>query len=493
MSNARKATLLQLVFLIYGVCAAGPYGLEEMVSESGPGMTLLLLLVMPLLWGIPIALATAELATMLPVEGGYYRWSKLAFGDFWAFQCGWWAWSANIVNGALYAVLFTDYAQAWDPDLRVLAPLVEPLHRALSAVPILGTHLFPSPRDLGDWVVCLALTWFLTWLNLRGIRVVGDSSILMNVALLIPFAIITVAGLAGWRHNPVAPFVAPHHTIPSAFVAGILISIWLYSGYEMLSTAAEEIDDPRRNFPRALTIAVPMVALSYAVPTFAALAALGSWEAWAPQYFTEVGRILGGKWGDVLGGWVIVGGLLSNAVLMNVNMLSISRLPLVMAQDRYLPAFLARVSPATGAPIASLLVGGAIYSLLTLRGFGELIKIFAFLQGANYIMIYLSLLRLRRRMPGAPRPFRIGGGNLGLTLVVAPPFAVAALALTGKPEDVLWGLGAIAVGPVAYLLARFMRSRSGQGPTAAATPPSGARGPEPDGAGGAPGSPADPP
>jgi amino acid transporter len=460
MSAARKATLLQLVFLIYGVCAAGPYGLEEMVSESGPGMTLLLLLVMPLLWGIPIALATAELATMLPVEGGYYRWSKLAFGDFWAFQCGWWAWSANIVNGALYAVLFTDYAQAWDPELRVLGPIVHPLHRVLSAIPVLGPSLFPDPEALGDWLLCLILTWFLTWLNLRGIRVVGDSSIVMNVALLIPFAIITVVGLAGWQHNPVSPFVAPHHTIASAFVAGILISIWLYSGYEMLSTAAEEIDDPKRNFPRALAISVPMVALSYAIPTFAALAALGAWEAWAPQYFAQVGKILGGPWGGILGGWVIVGGLLSNAVLMNVNMLSISRLPLVMAQDRYLPTFLTRVSPATGAPIASLLVGGAIYSLLTLRGFGELIKIFAFLQAANYVMIYLSLLRLRRRMPEVRRPFRIGGGKVGLALVVVPPFAVAALALTGNTGDVLWGLAAIAIGPLAYLLARFMRART---------------------------------
>jgi amino acid transporter len=464
MSSARKATLVQLVFLIYGVCAAGPYGLEAMVSESGPGMTLLLLLAMPLLWGIPISLATAELATMLPVEGGYYRWSKLAFGDFWAFQCGWWAWSANIVNGALYAVLFTDYAQAWDPELRVLGPLVHPLHRILSAVPALGPSLFPDPEAVGDWLLCLILTWALTWLNLRGIRVVGDSSIAMNVVLLVPFAIITVVGLAGWQHNPLSPFVAPQHTIVSSFVAGILVSIWLYSGYEMLSTAAEEIENPQRNFPRALAISVPMVALSYALPTFAALASLGSWESWAPQYFAQVGQMLGGRWGAVLGGWVIIGGLLSNAVLMNVNMLSISRLPPVMAQDRFLPAFLARVSPTTGAPTASLLVGGVFYTLLTLRGFGDLIKIFAFLQAANYIMIYLSLVRLRRRMPDAPRPYRIGGGNLGLALVVLPPFVVAGLALKGNREDVLWGLAAIAIGPLAYLVARFMRARSAPPP-----------------------------
>lgn len=459
--HPRKATLLQLVFLIYGVCAAGPYGLEGMISESGPGMTLLLLLVMPLLWGIPISLATAEQATMLPVEGGYYRWSRLAFGDFWGFQCGWWAWSANMVNGAVYAVLFTDYLQVWDPDLSSLAPLAGPLYRVLSAVPLVGTYLFPDTHAVAHWLICLVVTWSLTWLNLRGIRVVGDSSILMNVVLLIPFVIITIVGLAGWKFNPVAPFVAPGQSVFSSFSGGLLISIWLYSGYEMLSTTAEEIENPRRNFPRGLAIAVPMVALSYILPTFAGLAALGGWESWAPQHFAAIGRSLGGSFGPALAGWVILGGLLSNAVLLNVNILSISRLPLAMAQDRFAPAALARVSPATGAPVTSLLVGGVLYSVLTLRGFTDLINIFAFLQAANYIMIYLSLLKLRRTMPGEPRPFRIGGGLIGLGLVVVPPFAVVILVLVGEISTVIWGLSAIAVGPLAYLLARIMRRPAG--------------------------------
>jgi len=459
VTTSRKATLLQLVFLIYGVAAAGPFGLEGMVSESGPGMTILLLLVMPFLWGIPIALATAELATMLPVEGGYYRWARLAFGDFWAFQCGWWAWSANMVNGAVYAVLFTDYAQAWDPELKLLAPLSVPLHGVLSAIPGIGPAMFPDPHAVAHWLICLVLTWALTGLNLRGIRTVGDSSIVMNVLLLAPFGIITVLGFAGWRFNPVLPFVATGQTPVSGFVAGLLVAIWLYSGYEMLSTNAEEIENPQRNFPRALGVAVPMVALSYAVPTLAALAALGSWQDWAPQHFADVGRALGGAWGGWLGGWVILGGLLSNAVLLNVNMLSISRLPLAMAQDRFAPAAFAKVSPTTGAPVVSLIAGGVIYSILTLRGFTDLINIYAFLQAANYLMIYLSLVKLRRRMPDALRPFRIPGGGWGLALVVVPPFAVALMALYGEAETVLWGLAAIAVGPVAYLLALVMRRR----------------------------------
>jgi amino acid transporter len=467
MVGTRKASLLQLVFLIYAVCAAGPYGLEGVVAACGPGMTMVLLVVMPLVWSIPIALATAELTSAFPVEGGYYRWARMAFGDFWAFQCGWWAWSATVVSTAALAVLFTDYAQAWDPDLRILSPLVNPLHRGLASLPWIGAFLFPDPRALGDWLVCLLLIGSLTWVNLRGIRVVGDSSILMNVLLLGPFALITLLGLTRWSHNPFSPLTPPGETHLSALVNGLLLLIWLYSGYEMLSTVAEEVENPRRNFPRALVMAAPMVVLSYVLPTLAALAALGRWDSWGAQHFTLVGGELGGAW---LAGWVTVGGLLSNASLVNVSILSVSRLPYAMALDRLLPSFLGKASPVTGAPVASLLLGGLIYTLLTLRGFTDLINIYAFLQAANYIMIYLSLLRLRARFPEAPRPFRIGGGRWGLAAVVMPPVLLSALVLrNGEAVTVAQGLAAIAVGPLVYFLARLARRRDAGG-TPAATP-----------------------
>jgi amino acid transporter len=202
-----------------------------------------------------------------------------------------------------------------------------------------------------------------------------------------------------------------------------------------------------------------MVALSYALPTLAALAALGGWGSWKAQHFALVGRELGGAW---LAGWVVVGGLLSNASLTNVLILSVSRLPYAMALDRLLPPSLGRVSPGTGAPAASLVLGGVVYSLLTLRGFTDLIHVYAFLQAANYMMIYLSLLRLRVRLPDAPRPFRIGGGSLGLALVVAPPVLLSALAVwKGEAAAVTQGLAAVAAGPLIYLLARLAGGRSG--------------------------------
>jgi len=61
-------------------------GLEDMVTTSGPGMTLIYLLVLPFFWCIPVSLVAAELTTAMPVEGGFYRWTRAAFGDFWDFS-----------------------------------------------------------------------------------------------------------------------------------------------------------------------------------------------------------------------------------------------------------------------------------------------------------------------------------------------------------------------------------------------------------------------
>ena len=87
-----KASLFHLVFLMYSVMCSGAYGLEDMVSSTGPGMTLLLLGVLPLVWAAPISMANAELTARHPIEGGFYRWTRMAFGDFAGYQAAWLAW-----------------------------------------------------------------------------------------------------------------------------------------------------------------------------------------------------------------------------------------------------------------------------------------------------------------------------------------------------------------------------------------------------------------
>src|SRR5260370_20952612 len=111
----RKATLLSFVFVMYSYTTGGPFGLEEQVSSSGPGMTLLYHLLIPLFWCIPISLVAAELTTPMPVQGGFYRWVRASCCDFWGFLPGCGNWSASFLLASRYSVPFAAYLGFYFP------------------------------------------------------------------------------------------------------------------------------------------------------------------------------------------------------------------------------------------------------------------------------------------------------------------------------------------------------------------------------------------
>lgn len=113
----RQLGFLPLLAVFYGYTAGGPFGYEAIFKSSGPGMAILFLAVVPFFWCVPIALASAELNSIRPVQGGFYRWSRVAFGDFWGFQCGWWNWTGTFLLNSLYGVLAMDYLADYLPWL----------------------------------------------------------------------------------------------------------------------------------------------------------------------------------------------------------------------------------------------------------------------------------------------------------------------------------------------------------------------------------------
>src|SRR3989442_5930975 len=100
--------------------SGGPFGLEGLVAWVGPGVALLLLVATPLVYSIPETLLIGELASMLPVEGGYYQWVKRAFGRFWGFWNGWLSWTYSLLDMAIYPVLFIQYLRFFAPGLSQL-------------------------------------------------------------------------------------------------------------------------------------------------------------------------------------------------------------------------------------------------------------------------------------------------------------------------------------------------------------------------------------
>src|ERR1700678_1192872 len=163
LSPGRKLSLLPLIAATYFMVAGGPYGLEDIIGNSGYGRALLLLLIIPLIWSLPTSLMVGELASALPEEGGYYCWVRRALGRFWGFQEAWLSLAASIFDMALYPVTFVLY---------------------LGHLPLIGPAFTSGYRGMA-WKRAIIIGCAL-W-NLRGAKAVGQSSVAMFCVLYAPF------------------------------------------------------------------------------------------------------------------------------------------------------------------------------------------------------------------------------------------------------------------------------------------------------------------
>jgi amino acid transporter len=434
-STIRKASLFYFVFVMFSYTTGGPFGLEEQVSKSGPGLTLLYHLIIPFFWCIPVSLVAAELTTAMPVEGGFYRWTRAAFGDFWGFLAGWWNWTASFLLGGAYAVLFTDYL----------------------------TFYFPGLVGWKHYLVSVALIAVIAWINILGIDMVGKVATALEIFIFIPVLAMVALGLAKWHHNPFVPFVPPHEPLANVFGVGLALGLWLYSGYEQVSTVAEEVENPRRNYPIALAMVVPLSIATYFLPTFAALAALGNWQEWKTGYFSDAAALIGGPW---LGNWMTLAAMVGNLALLNSTVLTTTRMPYAMAEDGYLPPVLARHHPRYGTPWIAIVVSSLIYASLALHTLGQLISIYVWLRAATTVLTVVSAWGMRRKHPELPRAFRIPFGKPGLWLAILLPVVMTYVAL--RYSDAIarkWGPPALMLGPLAYAVVKLLGRQGGGHPS----------------------------
>jgi amino acid transporter len=419
---AKKAGLLSFVFVMFAYTTGGPFGMEEMVTTSGPGLTLIYLLVIPFFWCIPVSFVAAELTTAIPVEGGFYRWVRAGYGNFWGFLAGWWNWSASWLLGGSYAVLFSDYLAIY----------------------------FPSMVGWKHYLVSVALIALLAYINIRGIQMVGVVSTILEFSVLVPVLLLCVIAATQWHHNPFHPITPPYVPPFQVFGVGLALGLWLYSGYEQCSSVAEEIENPQRSYPLALAIVVPLSMAVYFLPAFFSLAALGNWHEWNTAYLSTAARLIGGGW---LGFLLTIAAMLGNVSLLNATVLTSTRMPSSMAEDGYLPPVFAAKHPKFGTPWIAILISSAIYALLAFHTLAQLLTVYVWLRTLVTVLTVLSAWRLRQKFPEMKRPFRIPGGRAGLAYVVIAPILMGILALVcSDPFALKWGPLPVLFGVAAYLV-----------------------------------------
>jgi amino acid transporter len=212
-----------LAAIVFFNVSGGPYGVEDAVSSFGPGLALLLLVLTPFLWSLPVSLAMAELAAAMPDEGGYVTWVRRAFGPFWGFQVGWWSWLDSFVDVAVYPALFVEYLKFW----------------------------YPAMAARERWLLAVLFIVVLTALNVVGVRPTGRAAVALSVLALLPIAVVVVVGLAAATQVPWRPFAAEGREVGASLGLGLAVVMWNYSGWDTPRPASAR-PGARHAFRRAL-------------------------------------------------------------------------------------------------------------------------------------------------------------------------------------------------------------------------------------------------
>lgn len=407
-----KLTVLPLIALIFYEVSGGPFGVEDSVrAGGGPLLSLLGFLIFPLIWSIPEALVTAELATSFPQNGGYVQWISAAFGPFWGFQEGFWKWFSGVIDNALYPVLFLDYLK----------------------------HSFPIfTRLIARIPTLLGITISLTYLNYRGLHIVGFSAVTLAVVSLCPFLVMGILSIP--RIRPKKWLVVD---ISKVDLRGYFNSMfWNLNYWDKASTLAGEVENPSRTFPKALFGALILVVCSYLIPLLAGTGALDSTPSeWSDGYFAEVGMLIGGSW---LKWWIQGAAAMSNMGLFEAEMSSDAFQLLGMSEMGMLPAIFATRSK-YGTPTFSILCSAAGVIFLSWMSFQEIIEILNFLYSLGMLLEFAAFIKLRMKKPDLHRPYKVPLQTLGVTMLCLPPVLLLLLVMCLASLKTFLVSGAISV------------------------------------------------
>lgn len=419
----KRMTLMGLIAATYFMVSGGPYGLEDLIAQTGYGMGILILCLVPFLWALPTALMVGELASAIPDTGGFYVWVQRALGRFWGFQEAWLSLAASIFDMGIYPLLFTSY-------LGVLAPSLVAGWRGAA---------------VASTLIAVCLLW-----NLRGAKAVGDGSVGMGLAMVSPFVILTVIGLWHAHHD----MTVPSHVANPSLMGGILVAMWNFMGWDNAATIAGEVENPQRTYPRAMILTLLVIIAGYILPVLAAWHFGIPLSAWATGSWAAIG---GAVAGPLVRDAIVVGGMVSAAGMLNSLMMSYSRLPVALAEDGYLPMVFAKLNSAS-VPLIALFALGTVWAAALGMSFDRLVLLDIMLYGTSLLLEFVALAVLRWKEPDLERPFRVPGGRLGAVLAgVCPATLLVCAGIMGDHSGLAIGVGTIVSGVIAWYSIRTYR------------------------------------
>jgi basic amino acid/polyamine antiporter, APA family len=372
-------------------------------------------------------LSVIELATMLPLAGGWYVYSRRAFGEYAGFLVGCIDWIAQSAAIAYLAVAFADFAAELQPSM----------------------HAYVKLTSVAS-VVVLAL---LNWLGLRAGSRIQELTSLIKALALIAFVVACFA---------ISPHGVSDGSLPASLAAprgGLLVAMLLacqavivtYDGWYFAIYFAEEDNDPATNLPRSSMVGVLVCVAVYALLNMALLHVLPMNKLAGSQIpgADAAMAVFGGRGQQ----FILVLAMVTVLSALNATVLLSCRILFGMGREGWFPRWVAAVNSGGTPSTALLLVSVASIVLILSGGYEKLIAVSAFLVVVLYLSGFGALFALRIREPDLPRPFKAWGypwTNLGVLLASAA-FLVATV--VGDLKDALFTLILISLSYPVYFFA----------------------------------------
>ena len=354
---------------------------------------------------VPYGMITAELGTTYPSEGGIYDWVKRAFGPKWAGRVAWNYWINFPLWIASLAVAVTDIlAGMFGIELSIIALLV----------------------------IQLIYVWVVTFLSTQRI---GESKYVVNLGTAFKVILLLGIGLLGIyvflkTGQSANPIETPRDLFPSLSLGDLsFVSIILFNfmGFEVVGTWVDDMDNPKKDIPKALLFGGLLMALFYILPATGfniALPANDEWVGAGAEIVVDVLKALFGAVGLTQGPQmlliIIMGLMFIYTFVANIASWSfgVNEVAKYAAEDGSMPKMFTKTNK-EGVPTGSAYINGVVASAIVIFGiianaisedFGAGFGLFFCLSWVTllvgYIPMFLAFLKLRKQDKDIKRPYQ---------------------------------------------------------------------------------------
>lgn len=442
---SREMSLLDVTMIGVGAMIGAGIFVLTGIAAGVAGPALIVVFLLNGFVALLTAAAYAELGSAVHGAGGGYLWIKAALPDPSGFIAGWMDWFAHAVACSLYALGFGAY---FTEILR------------FAGMPPLQTPVFRQEI----WLAVLACALFAV-INYRGASEAGKAGNIVTISKIVIIGIFIAAGLVvmvnrpGWQ-GTFDPLFAKGW---GGVFAAMGLTFIAFEGYEIIAQTSEEVEDPKRNVPRAVFLSLLIVIPIYLLVALVAVGAVQPPSGMTvTDYLASGGEtaLVGAADQFFVGGaiLILVGGLLSTVSALNATIYSSSRVAFAMARDASLPRGIAQVHPRRGTPHYAIL-----FSTLLIIAMAVSLPIEDVAAAASVMFLLLfggvniALIRLRKLRPDLDRGYRVPFVPFTPSLAIATMLFIAVFMFKGYPLAWAAAGGWIVAGFVFYYA--YSRSR----------------------------------